>query len=433
MQCELTIDFDFIAEEKPTKILKDVEESANIIDDEEEQDFYGHRFRPSIDRDVLNSVIVEENDEDIQSLSSSVNAVLDQQAASKESAPNTEISVGVLKPEENSSDLMKLRQGKVDDDVNNAQETKLFSVTSRVMTSSTENVGKETDVDDDEDETDHENKDLYHSKLVTTCVDSEEDEYDLKVPNESWLEYKSSHDRPQPVGCSSDSPSASTSSIDGGPDNAHYDSLEDCRPDDVAPEAGILSKKRSLPPIPVDHNLQQIRAYEILRQKIQDNDNDVRQIEGQCDHQKFKDYHNQVLKRQLPKPPAVSPLVFHDSGVSSLEAEQSKNENNFLWVGLEGDESSNRHLLRPKNHDRLASKKRHSAPPGSLDHFKLGQQSQSRKKSGPSSSLSTKKSSGKKIIVGGRHWDSHLFYQRNATFNARHILYISLWPNFQQH
>merc|ERR1712156_946601 len=52
---------------KPTKILKDVEESANLIDD----DFYPS-FRPSIDCDVLNSVIVEENDEDMQSLSSSI-------------------------------------------------------------------------------------------------------------------------------------------------------------------------------------------------------------------------------------------------------------------------------------------------------------------------------------------------------------------------
>ena len=53
---------------KPTKILKDVEESANLIDTD---DFYPS-FRPSIDCDVLNSVIVEENDEDMQSLNSSI-------------------------------------------------------------------------------------------------------------------------------------------------------------------------------------------------------------------------------------------------------------------------------------------------------------------------------------------------------------------------
>ena len=55
-------------DKKPTKILKDVEESANLIDTD---DFYPS-FRPSIDCDVLNSVIVEENDEDMQSLNSSI-------------------------------------------------------------------------------------------------------------------------------------------------------------------------------------------------------------------------------------------------------------------------------------------------------------------------------------------------------------------------
>ena len=130
-----------------------------------------------------------------------------------------------------------------------------------------------------------------YSKLVT-CVDSDEDiendvAYDLKVPNESWgeVEFKSSHDRPRPVGCSSDSPdSRSYDTSSSGPDKSellHYDSLEE-EPDNPDPDLGdpepvnvvIQPKqKRSLPPIPKDHNLQQQRAYEILRQQWQ-NQND---------------------------------------------------------------------------------------------------------------------------------------------------------------
>merc|ERR1712228_757865 len=113
-----------------------------------------------------------------------------------------------------------------------------------------------------------------------------------------------------------------------------------------------------------------------------------------------------ALKRQLPKPPAVSPLVFNnDSGIASLEdnnkcsfensqfdeknceEEVAGNSNsstlvcpqNNFWVGFTEESSVNR---RPKNHDRLTSsssnkrsdpKKRHSAPPGSLDQFNFNQ------------------------------------------------------------
>ena len=209
-----------------------------------------------------------------------------------------------------------------------------------------ENVGKETDVDDEDDEEDIEfenghdrhdsdatptkelylkngrdrndsdatpTKDLYHSTLVTTCVDEDSDEeevfeganYDLKVPNESWTDFKSSHDRPPPVGCSSDSPSGASSEA-SGPDKDHYDSLEDdpeteplivpvqqknssnaggqkivqssgggqyrvstpqSRPESTA--SSVIHGKRSLPSLPHDHGLQQIRAYEILRQQWQ--------------------------------------------------------------------------------------------------------------------------------------------------------------------
>merc|ERR1712129_599951 len=43
-------------------------------------------------------------------------------------------------------------------------------------------------------------------------------------------------------------------------------------------------------------------------------------------------------------------------------------QNNFRWVGLDEESSVQR---RPKNHGSLStsSKKRHSAPPGSLDEF----------------------------------------------------------------
>lgn len=259
-----------VTAKKPKKKLKDLE-SANIID----EDFFPtSSFRPSIDCDVLNSVIVEEN-EDIQSVSS---------------VPN------------------------LDNDQEKVEKT--FSVSSRCIV-------KETDVD----------QDLYHSKLVTTCVDSDEEDFDLKVPNESWTDYKSSHNRPQPVGCSSDSPSNS--------DKDHYDSLED-EPKLPPPPP---QKKRSLPQIPVDHGLQQMRAYEILRQKYDQS------------------------KRQLPQPPPNS--NFHDES-------RDEQKSNFLWVGLQQEQQVTK---RPKNHERLSVlKKRHSAPPGTLDHVKLGHQ-QSKKKS----------------------------------------------------
>ena len=125
----------------------------------------------------------------------------------------------------------------------------------------------------------------------------------------------------------------------------------------------------------------------------------------------------------MPKPPPLSPLVFNnDSGVASLEekcsgseslsaaaapttvtqrqfdekkrssgngnslvvspvaaaapsvgAPSQQQQNNFLWVGLDEESSVQR---RPKNHSRLStsSKKRHSAPPGSLDEFQNSSQ-----------------------------------------------------------
>ena len=370
------------------------------------------------------------------------------------------------------------------------------------------------------------NKGLYHSTLVTTCVDDDSDteeeafeNYDLKVPNESWTDFKSSHNRPAPVGCSSDSPSAASSETSSGPEKDHYDSLEDdtdsplvsvssmtpkghpmgaqkvgvqppsAGPSNMSSTNSVGHGKRSLPSIPQDHSLQQIRAYEILRQQWQkqydeslENNQDQscsnlsefvqtgpnwsqsrevrpRCIEGQEISEKFKEptLNN---KRQLPKPPPLSPLVFNnDSGVASLEekcsgaeslnaaaapttvtqrqfdekkrstgngnsvvfpvaaapsvgapAQQQNNsqrqfdekkrssgngsslvvspaaaaapsvgappqqqQNNFLWVGLDEESSVQR---RPKNHSRLStsSKKRHSAPPGSLDEFQNSSQ-----------------------------------------------------------
>ena len=370
------------------------------------------------------------------------------------------------------------------------------------------------------------NKGLYHSTLVTTCVDDDSDteeeafeNYDLKVPNESWTDFKSSHNRPAPVGCSSDSPSAASSETSSGPEKDHYDSLEDdtdsplvsvssmtpkghpmgaqkvgvqppsAGPSNLSSTNSVGHGKRSLPSIPQDHSLQQIRAYEILRQQWQkqydeslENNQDQscsnlsefvqtgpnwsqsrevrpRCIEGQEISEKFKEptLNN---KRQLPKPPPLSPLVFNnDSGVASLEekcsgaeslnvaaapttvtqrqfdekkrstgngnsvvfpvaaapsvgapAQQQNNsqrqfdekkrssgngsslvvspvaaaapsvgappqqqQNNFLWVGLDEESSVQR---RPKNHSRLStsSKKRHSAPPGSLDELQNSSQ-----------------------------------------------------------
>ena len=332
------------------------------------------------------------------------------------------------------------------------------------------------------------NKGLYHSTLVTTCVDDDSDteeeafeNYDLKVPNESWTDFKSSHNRPAPVGCSSDSPSAASSETSSGPEKDHYDSLEDdtdsplvsvssmtpkghpmgaqkvgvqppsAGPSNLSSTNSVGHGKRSLPSIPQDHSLQQIRAYEILRQQWQkqydeslENNQDQscsnlsefvqtgpnwsqsrevrpRCIEGQEISEKFKEptLNN---KRQLPKPPPLSPLVFNnDSGVASLEekcsgaeslnaaaapttvtqrqfdekkrssgngsslvvspaaaapsvgAPPQQQQNNFLWVGLDEESSVQR---RPKNHSRLStsSKKRHSAPPGSLDEFQNSSQ-----------------------------------------------------------
>ena len=571
---------------KPTKILKDVEESANLIDTD---DFYPS-FRPSIDCDVLNSVIVEENDEDMQSLNSSIATsndfeksrqidarielspkilsnrpmfsseagVLEDSAVAQ---PNRDISVGgqdkfqqisqanIQSPAD--KEILEIEKTKTTDqlinhstpnnfasdeiNVDSRQNRKKFSVSSRCV-SVDDNVGKETDVDDDDDdEDDLENDDqdqscsnlselvqtgpmpsletnvkgLYHSTLVTTCVDDDSDteeeepfeNYDLKVPNESWTDFKSSHNRPAPVGCSSDSPSAASSETSSGPEKDHYDSLEDDTDSPLVSVSSMTPKghpmgaqkvggqplpvssnlsstnsvghgKRSLPSIPQDHSLQQIRAYEILRQQWQkqyddsiENNQDQscsnlsefvqtgpnwsqsrevrpRCIEGQEISEKFKEP-TLNSKRQLPKPPPLSPLVFNnDSGVASLEEKCSGSENisaalpttvtqrqfdekkrssgngnssvvsvvaaapsvgappqqqqnNFLWVGLEEESGVQR---RPKNHNRLSSlsKKRHSAPPGSLDEFQNSSQiANSAKKSSVSSGhghVSSKKS-----------------------------------------
>ena len=375
------------------------------------------------------------------------------------------------------------------------------------------------------------NKGLYHSTLVTTCVDDDSDteeevfeNYDLKVPNEAWTDFKSSHNRPAPVGCSSDSPSAASSETSSGPEKDHYDSLEDdtdsplvsvssmtpkghpmgaqkvggqpppAGPSNLSSTNSVGHGKRSLPSIPQDHSLQQIRAYEILRQQwqkqyddsLENNQNQScsnlsefvqtgpnwsqsrevrpRCIEGQEISEKYKEPTTLNNKRQLPKPPPLSPLVFNnDSGVASLEekcsgseslsaaaaapatvtqrqfdekkrssgngnssvvspvaaaappvgaplqqqnnsthrqfdekkrssgngnssvvspvaaaapsvgAPSQQQQNNFLWVGLDEESSVQR---RPKNHSRLStsSKKRHSAPPGSLDEFQNSSQ-----------------------------------------------------------
>ena len=515
----MQFDFFFFSgvDNKPTKILKDVEESANLIDD----DFYPS-FRPSIDCDVLNSVIVEENDEDMQSLSSSITTSPSRNAgliiedfSSNQGGPNKDISVGGQDSQQISSnkeaedkelEITKTEQKLIIQPTNTNETRQKFSISSRCVID--ENVGKETDVDDEDDEEDidfenghdrHDSdatptkelylkngrdrndsdatptKDLYHSTLVTTCVDEDSDEeevfeganYDLKVPNESWTDFKSSHDRPPPVGCSSDSPSGASSEA-SGPDKDHYDSLEDdpeteppivpvqqknssnaggqkivqssgggqyrvstpqSRPESTA-SSSVIHGKRSLPSLPHDHSLQQIRAYEILRQQWQKHyDDSLEDVRPRCvegrDTEQFKV--EPMNKRQLPKPPAVSPLVFNnDSGIASLEDNKcypenshfSSNgpgtngqcdekvagnstmpveppQNNFLWVGFNEDSSVNR---RPKNHDRLTSsssnKKRHSAPPGSLDQFTFNQNP--KKNSASSGHVTSKKSSDRK-------------------------------------
>ena len=240
---------------------------------------------------------------------------------------------------------------------------------------------------------------LYHSKLVTCVDDSDEDidigsyrvphmddeAYDLNVPNESWsTEFKSNLNyRPRPLGCSSDSPDSCTSS---GLDNKeHYDSLEELEPDPepvnvmvrhpfpaeivvVQPQQGggggarahgpaqqppqqNSKQKRSLPPIPKDHSLQQQRAYEILRQQWQctpssSHDDSLEDLYHVHDRSRphvegrsadFSDYdllddldhnnqhHHQnfnvnlTSKRQLPKPPPVSPIVLLNEDHQELE------------------------------------------------------------------------------------------------------------------
>ena len=225
-------------------------------------------------------------------------------------------------------------------------------------------------------------------------------------------------------------------------------------PSNLSSTNSVGHGKRSLPSIPQDHSLQQIRAYEILRQQwqkqyddsLENNQNQScsnlsefvqtgpnwsqsrevrpRCIEGQEISEKYKEPTTLINnKRQLPKPPPLSPLVFNDSGVASLEekcsgseslsaaaaapatvtqrqfdekkrssgngnssvvspvaaaapsvgAPSQQQQNNFLWVGLDEESSVQR---RPKNHSRLStsSKKRHSAPPGSLDAFQNSSQ-----------------------------------------------------------
>ena len=339
--------------------LKDLDESANLIDDfdsaPEEEDDQQHEvfvFRPQIDCDVLNSIIEEENDEDIQSNVSSL--VLDKVPPKKE-------IVGDL--DKNNKELEKV-------DINPE-----FSVTAKIIPDPNYN-GKETDVDDDNEEDDVDedgnetDKDLYHSTLVTTCVDSDEDNtednYDLEVPNESWTSFV---DRPQPVGCSSDSPSAGSSTSSGSHKDDHYDSLEDSK-----------QPKRSLPALPKDHDLQQKRAYEIFRQhwvpSVESTSTPVNEVPDLDDHrpliegrnnedsnEEFYNYHlNLPAKRQLPKPPPVSPLIFDkDSGCASLENNHQKRNSspepnpNFLWVGLEDSKEQYSKKKQPKNHERLNS------------------------------------------------------------------------------
>ena len=342
-------------DKKQRKILKDLDESANLIDDfgsseEPDQDddqVFQNVFRPQIDCDVLNSIIEEENDEDIQSNVSSL--VLDKI---------------VPLPKKESDEIFLRKNRDASTDTNNVTVEKvevkkeLFSVSAKIIPDPNYN-GKETDVDDDDE--DEDNKDLYHSTLVTTCVDSDEDntaDYDLEVPNESF------GFRPQPVGCSSDSPTSSSASS-----NIVYDSLED------EPKS-----KRSLPALPKDHDLQQKRAYEIFRQhwvpSVEDvdltstpvNDQD-RLIEGRSEDNYEYNYHlNLPAKRQLPKPPPVSPLIFDkDSGCASLEnnhQQQKRNSPeppNFLWVGLE-DSKQELKKKQPKNHERLNATKKKLKP-----------------------------------------------------------------------
>ena len=269
-------------------------------------------------------------------------------------------------PKKESEEIFLRKNSEASTDTNNVTVEKvedkkeLFSVSAKIIPDPNYN-GKETDVDDDED--DEDNKDLYHSTLVTTCVDSDEDntaDYDLEVPNESF------GFRPQPVGCSSDSPTSSSASS-----NIVYDSLED------EPKS-----KRSMPPLPKDHDLQQKRAYEIFRQhwvpSVEDvdltstpvNDQD-RLIEGRSEDNYEYNYHlNLPAKRQLPKPPPVSPLIFDkDSGCASLEnnhQQQQQKRNspeppNFLWVGLE-DSKQELKKKQPKNHERLNATKKKLKP-----------------------------------------------------------------------
>ena len=267
-------------------------------------------------------------------------------------------------PKKESEEIFLRKNSEASTDTNNVTVEKvedkkeLFSVSAKIIPDPNYN-GKETDVDDDDE--DEDNKDLYHSTLVTTCVDSDEDntaDYDLEVPNESF------GFRPQPVGCSSDSPTSSSASS-----NIVYDSLED------EPKS-----KRSLPALPKDHDLQQKRAYEIFRQhwvpSVEDvdltstpvNDQD-RLIEGRSEDNYEYNYHlNLPAKRQLPKPPPVSPLIFDkDSGCASLEnnhQQQKRNSPeppNFLWVGLE-DSKQELKKKQPKNHERLNATKKKLKP-----------------------------------------------------------------------
>ena len=378
-------------EKRHHRILKDLDESANLIDDFDSQSSENEPenevfavFRPQIDCDVLNSIIEEENDEDIQSNVSSL--VLDK--------------IVPMPKKESEEILVGGKNSNASTDKNNVEKVEvkngpeLFSVSAKIIPDPNYN-GKETDVDDDDDDDDDDvdedgnetDKDLYHSTLVTTCVDSDEDNtednYDLEVPNESWTSYAS---RPPPVGCSSDSPSAgstSSSSSSSQDKDDHYDSLED------EPK----QSKRSLPPLPKDHDLQQKRAYEIFRQHwvpsveerqelistpvnepliLEDND-DHRLIEGRNneDNEEFYNYHlNLPAKRQLPKPPPVSPLIFDkDSGCASLEnnhqQQQKRNSPeppNFLWVGLEDSKEQYAKKKQPKNHERLNATKKKLKP-----------------------------------------------------------------------
>jgi hypothetical protein len=66
----------------------------------------------------------------------------------------------------------------------------------------------------------------------------------------------------------------------------------------------------------------------------------------------------------------VSPVA---AAAPSVGTPLQQQQNNFLWVGLDEESSVQR---RPKNHSRLStsSKKRHSAPPGSLDEFQNSSQ-----------------------------------------------------------